>query len=120
MDAERLTQLLERVRSGKLAVAHALVQLRHLPYEDLGFAKIDHHRALRQGFPEVVMGQGKQTKEIAAIVAACIITYLVFLFAEWIVKVLGVGGLRVLSRLMGLLLAVIAVQFMVNGFQQIR
>jgi hypothetical protein len=44
--------------------------LRHLPYENLGFAKIDHHRALRQGFPEVVMGQGKQTKDIVAIVAA--------------------------------------------------
>ena len=70
MDAERLVQLLERVRSGKLAVPTALTQLRHLPFEDLGFAKIDHHRALRQGFPEVIMGQGKQTKDIAAIVAA--------------------------------------------------
>jgi NCAIR mutase (PurE)-related protein len=70
MDAERLVRLLERVRSGKLAVPTALAQLRHLPFEDLGFAKIDHHRALRQGFPEVVMGQGKQAKDIAAIVAA--------------------------------------------------
>jgi NCAIR mutase (PurE)-related protein len=70
MDAERLVQLLERVRSGKLAVPTALAQLRHLPFEDLGFAKIDHHRALRQGFPEVIMGQGKQTKDIVAIVAA--------------------------------------------------
>jgi hypothetical protein len=70
MDAERLVRLLDRVRSGKLAVPTALAQLRHLPFEDLGFAKIDHHRALRQGFPEVVMGQGKQAKDIAAIVAA--------------------------------------------------
>ena len=70
MDAERLVQLLEQVRSGKLAVPSALAQLRHLPFEDLGFAKIDHHRALRQGFPEVIMGQGKQTKDIVAIVAA--------------------------------------------------
>ncbi|MBM4298780.1 MAG: nickel pincer cofactor biosynthesis protein LarB [Deltaproteobacteria bacterium] len=70
MDTERLVRLLERVRSGKLAVPTALAQLRHLPFEDLGFAKIDHHRALRQGFPEVVMGQGKQAKDIAAIVAA--------------------------------------------------
>jgi NCAIR mutase (PurE)-related protein len=44
--------------------------LRHLPFEDLGFAKVDHHRTLRQGFPEVIMGQGKQPKEIAAIVRA--------------------------------------------------
>jgi len=44
--------------------------LRHLPFEDLGFAKVDHHRALRQGFPEVIMGQGKEPKEIAAIVRA--------------------------------------------------
>ena len=70
MDTERLIQLLVQVRSGKLAVNAAVSQLRHLPFEDIGFAKIDHHRALRQGFPEVVMGQGKQTKEIAAIVAA--------------------------------------------------
>jgi NCAIR mutase (PurE)-related protein len=70
MDADRLTQLLDQVRSGKLAVAGAVAQLRHLPFEDLGFAKIDHHRALRQGFPEVILGQGKQVKDIAAIVAA--------------------------------------------------
>ena len=70
MDAERLVQLLERVRSGQLAVPTAVARLRHLPFEDLGFAKIDHHRALRQGFPEVVMGQGKQVKDIAAIVRA--------------------------------------------------
>ena len=57
---------------------------------------------------------------VSAIVAACLITYVLFHFAEWTLKVLGVGGLRVLSRLMGLLLAVIAVQFMVNGFQQLR
>ena len=48
----------------------AVAELRHLPFEDLGFAKIDHHRALRQGFPEVIMGQGKETREIAAIVRA--------------------------------------------------
>ncbi len=70
MDVERLVQLLEKVQSGKLAVATAVARLRHLPFEDLGFAKIDHHRAIRQGFPEVVMGQGKQPREIAAIVAA--------------------------------------------------
>jgi len=68
MDRERLTTLLERVRRGDLSVSEATKQLRHLPFEDLGFAKIDHHRALRQGFPEVVLGEGKEPAEIAAIV----------------------------------------------------
>ena len=70
MDAERLVKLFEQVRDGKVAVSAAVAQMRHLPFEDLGFAKIDHHRALRQGFPEVIMGQGKQAKDIAAIVRA--------------------------------------------------
>jgi NCAIR mutase (PurE)-related protein len=70
MDSERLTELLENVRQGKVSVSQAMVRLRHLPFEDLGFAKIDHHRALRQGFPEVIMGQGKEPREIAAIVRA--------------------------------------------------
>ena len=56
MDSERLANLLERVRRNRVSVAEAMARLRHLPFEDLGFAKIDHHRALRQGFPEVVMG----------------------------------------------------------------
>jgi NCAIR mutase (PurE)-related protein len=70
MDSERLEQLLEGVRHRKVSVAQAVGRLRHLPFEDLGFAKIDHHRALRQGFPEVIMGQGKEPKEIAGIVRA--------------------------------------------------
>jgi pyridinium-3,5-biscarboxylic acid mononucleotide synthase len=70
VNSERLTELLEKVRKGSMSVSQALVQLRHLPFEDLGFAKIDHHRALRQGFPEVIMGQGKDPREIAAIVRA--------------------------------------------------
>jgi pyridinium-3,5-biscarboxylic acid mononucleotide synthase len=68
MDTERLENLLEQVRQSKVTVAKALEQLRHLPFENLGFAKIDHHRALRQGFAEVILGQGKQAKDIAAIV----------------------------------------------------
>ncbi len=68
MDPERLAQLLERVRRGRMTVDRALDRLRHLPFEDLGFAKVDHHRALRQGFPEVIMGEGKGVAEIAAIV----------------------------------------------------
>lgn len=67
MDTDRLEQLLEAVRQGKVTVGRALERLRHLPFEDLGFAKIDHHRALRQGFPEVIMGEAKSPGEIAAI-----------------------------------------------------
>lgn len=57
---------------------------------------------------------------LLAIIITCLIVYIVFYFGEWIRKVLGVGGLQVVTRLMGLLLAVIAVQFMVSGFQQLR
>jgi NCAIR mutase (PurE)-related protein len=70
MDRESLTELLQRVRQGNVTVPAAAKRLRHLPFEDLGFAKVDHHRALRQGFPEVVLGEGKEAKEIAAIVRA--------------------------------------------------
>ena len=70
MDSERLVQLLEEVREKKLSISQAVAQLRHMPYEDLGFAKIDHHRAIRQGFPEVILGEGKDPKDIAAIIRA--------------------------------------------------
>ena len=70
MDSEQIVELLTAVRRGKVSVSQAVARLRHLPFEDLGFAKVDHHRTLRQGFPEVIMGQGKQPKEIAAIVRA--------------------------------------------------
>ncbi len=59
---------MQRVKSGELAIEEAVAQLRLLPYQDLGFAKIDHHRALRRGFPEVVLGQGKTAAQVAAIV----------------------------------------------------
>lgn len=68
MTKERLRQLLQEVRSGTLDVASALARLRDLPYEELGFAKLDHHRALRQRFPEVVFCSGKTTEQIVAIV----------------------------------------------------
>jgi NCAIR mutase (PurE)-related protein len=70
MDSERLAQLLENVRQQKISTSQAIAQLRHMPYEDLGFAKIDHHRAIRQGFPEVILGEGKEPKDIAAIIRA--------------------------------------------------
>jgi NCAIR mutase (PurE)-related protein len=68
MDPRDLKAVLEAVRDGHLAPAEAAERLRHLPYEDLGFAKIDHHRALRRGFPEVVYGAGKTLPQVAAIV----------------------------------------------------
>ena len=67
MDPGRVKELLERVKRGKVPVDDALDQLRQLPYEDLGFAKVDHHRALRQGIPEVVFAQGKTRAQIIAI-----------------------------------------------------
>jgi NCAIR mutase (PurE)-related protein len=68
MNKQDIQRLLENVRAGKLPVARALEQLRHMPFEDLGFAKIDHHRGLRQGFAEVVYGKGKTPRQIVAIV----------------------------------------------------
>jgi len=60
-------QLLKQVKSGATTVDDALSQLADLPYEELGFAKIDHHRALRRGFPEVIFGPGKTPEQIATI-----------------------------------------------------
>ena len=68
MDSANLLQLLRQVRSRRISVDRAAEQLRHMPFEDLGFAKIDHHRAIRQGFPEVILGEGKEASHIASIV----------------------------------------------------
>ncbi len=70
MDASQLKQLLEEVRDGATPVDGALDRLRHMPFEDLGFAKVDHHRALRQGMAEVVFGQGKTPEQVEAIAAS--------------------------------------------------
>ena len=67
IDQQGVRRLLESVAAGGTDVDAALEQLRHLPYEDLGFAKIDHHRALRGSFPEVVLGQGKTPEQIVTI-----------------------------------------------------
>ncbi len=66
---KRLADLLQRVKDGILPVQDALEKLRVLPYEDLGYARLDHHRALRQGFPEVVFAQGKTPEQVGALVA---------------------------------------------------
>src|SRR5688572_26046171 len=67
MSPEELLRLLNEVREGHLSPEGALDRLRTLPYEDLGFAKIDHHRALRRGVPEVIFGAGKTPEQIVAI-----------------------------------------------------
>jgi NCAIR mutase (PurE)-related protein len=69
VDKERLKVLLEEVKSGRIEIDDALRVLRSLPYEDLGFAKIDTHRDLRRGFPEVVFCKGKTLEQITGIVA---------------------------------------------------
>lgn len=70
MHAEQLRALLEQVRAGALEVDAAIERMRHLPYEDLGFAKLDHHRALRHGMPEVVFAQGKTAEQVEQIAAS--------------------------------------------------
>jgi hypothetical protein len=69
MNAAALRQLFAQVRSRKLSPDDAVARLRHLPFEDLGFAKVDHHRALRVGMPEVILGQGKTPAQVAGIFA---------------------------------------------------
>ena len=70
MTVQKLKELLEQVARGELETQAALERLKSLPYEDLGFARVDHHRALRQGFPEVIYGQGKTPEQIARIARA--------------------------------------------------
>jgi NCAIR mutase (PurE)-related protein len=67
MDADDLRGLLEQVRSGAVDVDAALDRVRHLPFEDLGYAKLDHHRSLRHGLTEVIFGQGKTPEQVSAI-----------------------------------------------------
>jgi hypothetical protein len=67
VNPEGLQALLEAVRSGALSVVQALDQLKDLPYQDLGFAQLDNHRALRQGVPEVLFCQGKTAEQIEGI-----------------------------------------------------
>jgi NCAIR mutase (PurE)-related protein len=67
MQAELLRELLNEVRNGDRTVESAIERLRNLPYEDLGFARLDHHRALRKGFPEVVFCEGKRVEHVVEI-----------------------------------------------------
>jgi len=70
MNSQELLNLLELVQGGKLTPAQAIERLKHLPFEVLDFAKVDHHRTLRQGFAEVIFGKGKTAEQIAKIVRA--------------------------------------------------
>ncbi|MGH9621808.1 MAG: nickel pincer cofactor biosynthesis protein LarB [Bryobacteraceae bacterium] len=70
MDAHQIERLLEQVRNREIGVEVAMRSLRGLPFEDLGFAKVDHHRALRHGMPEVILGQGKTEDQVAGIASA--------------------------------------------------
>lgn len=67
MHSKYLAHILSKVEEGELNATDALKQLKHLPYEDLGFAKVDHHRALRNGFPEVILCQGKTPHQVSKI-----------------------------------------------------
>jgi pyridinium-3,5-biscarboxylic acid mononucleotide synthase len=68
LTAEEIRGMLRRVRYGRLGVEDALDKLRDLPYEDLGYAKIDHHRPLRQGLPEVILARGKAPEQVEGVV----------------------------------------------------
>ena len=67
MNEAQLRSLLEQLREGAVGVDQAVDKLRNLPYEDLGYAKVDHHRALRTGNPEVIFAEGKSAAQVAAI-----------------------------------------------------
>jgi NCAIR mutase (PurE)-related protein len=67
MNPRKLEDLLKRVKLGKTSVDQAIAQLKSLPFEDLGYARIDHHRSLRKGFPEVIWGEGKSSNQILSI-----------------------------------------------------
>ena len=67
LNAESIRDLFIAVRKGELSPDDAVQRLQHLPFEDLGFAKVDHHRKLRIGMPEVIFGQGKTPAQTAQI-----------------------------------------------------
>ena len=69
MNAESIRKLFEQVKRGDLSPDEAVDRLRHLPFEDLGFAKVDHHRVLRAGMPEVVFGERKTASQVGEIFA---------------------------------------------------
>jgi len=67
MTPQQVLELLEKIRQGQLTPDQGLERLKHLPFEDLGFARVDHHRTLRQGFPEVIFAPGKKPEQVVLI-----------------------------------------------------
>ena len=67
MDVPTIKKILKSVKSGELSLSRAFDQLRHFPYENLSFARIDHHRQIRQGIPEVIFAEGKRPEDVVAI-----------------------------------------------------
>ena len=67
MNVQKLERLLKNVKTGKISIDEAITHLKSLPFEDLGYARIDHHRSLRKGFPEVIWGEGKFPSQILSI-----------------------------------------------------
>jgi len=70
MDESQIKEILESIQTGGLSVDAAFKKLKNLPYEDLSFAKVDHHRHIRQGIPEVIFAKGKKIEEVLAIARA--------------------------------------------------
>jgi NCAIR mutase (PurE)-related protein len=67
MNKQKLELLLKSVKSGEASIDEAMARLKSLPFEDLGHSKVDHHRSLRKGFPEVIWGEGKTSEQILSI-----------------------------------------------------
>ena len=74
METQRLEKIVKEIREGRISPSAAVELLRNLPYENLGFANIDHHRTLRKGFPEVIYGQSKTSEQILEIASRIIDT----------------------------------------------
>ncbi len=70
MDQEKILELLQKVKEGQVSPEQAVLELKMKPFEDLGYAKIDHHRGVRQGIPEVIFGSGKTAEQIIGIASA--------------------------------------------------
>ena len=70
MEKERIAEILHQVENGSLSAEQAMLEMRLVPFEDLGYAKVDHHRAIRQGISEVIYGAGKTPEQICGIIAS--------------------------------------------------
>jgi hypothetical protein len=98
MNSQRLRTILTAVAEGRLPIAEAETALTHLPFEDIEFARIDHHRSLRRGFPEVVFGEGKTADQLADILGRILSQESVALAT----RVAADKAARILERLPGI------------------